>query len=57
MVSVHGRQIVSIEQLIKQADDALYRGKHQGRNCVVSVALGDAPEKQDKAKVLKGLSA
>jgi diguanylate cyclase (GGDEF)-like protein len=37
LVSVCGRQVVSLQQLIKHADEALYRGKDQGRNCVVSV--------------------
>jgi diguanylate cyclase (GGDEF)-like protein len=57
VVSVCGGQIVSLEQLIKHADDALYRGKHQGRNCVVSVALGDAPEKQDKADAFNAVQS
>lgn len=47
VVSVCGGQIVSNEQLIKQADDALYQGKRQGRNCVVSLAFDNAQEKHD----------
>lgn len=49
VVSVCGRHIASMEQLIKQADDALYRGKSQGRNCVVSVILDDDLKTPDKA--------
>jgi len=44
LVSARGGMIDSMEQLIRQADDALYRGKHQGRNCVVSVMLDDGDE-------------
>lgn len=39
VVSARGQMIASMEQLIRQADDALYQGKNQGRNCVVSVTL------------------
>ncbi|MDT8397560.1 MAG: diguanylate cyclase [Pseudomonadales bacterium] len=37
VVSVRGRAIDSSHQLISQADVALYKGKQQGRNCVVSI--------------------
>lgn len=42
VVSARGPAIDSVDDLIRQADAALYRGKHQGRNCVVSVVLDDA---------------
>jgi diguanylate cyclase (GGDEF)-like protein len=55
VVSVCGNEVVNMEQLIKQADDALYRGKRQGRNCVVTAALGDALVDHD-AKETVGLA-
>lgn len=39
VVSARGPAIGSIEQLIRQADAALYRGKRQGRNQVVNEVL------------------
>ena len=44
VVSARGHAIESVEQLVRQADAALYRGKHQGRNRVVSVVLDKAGE-------------
>ncbi len=41
VVSAQGEMIKSMEQLIKLADNALYQGKDQDRNCVLSVVLGD----------------
>lgn len=38
-VSIAGSQIESLDQIIKLADDALYQGKHQGRNCAVYSVL------------------
>lgn len=39
VVSAHGHTIQGIEKLITEADKALYKGKDQGRNCVVSTVL------------------
>jgi diguanylate cyclase (GGDEF)-like protein len=36
IASAKGSTIVSVEKLIKDADAALYKGKDQGRNCVVN---------------------
>lgn len=44
VVSARGEMIESMEQLIKLADNALYQGKAQSRNCVLSVVLGDQEE-------------
>lgn len=44
VVNVLEHQVVTMEKLVKHADDALYKGKRQGRNCVVSAVLGDAVE-------------
>lgn len=41
VVSARGPDIENIEQLIGLADDALYQGKRQGRNCVVRATFGD----------------
>jgi len=38
-VSIVGSRIESLDQIIKLADDALYRGKHQGRNCAVHIVI------------------
>ena len=46
VVSARGNMIQSMEQLIRQADDALYQGKNQGRNCVVSVVLDEADDRE-----------
>lgn len=43
VVSACGNKIEGIEKLIRDADAALYKGKDQGRNCVVS-AVFDDPE-------------
>ena len=40
-VSIFGSRIESLDQLIKLADDALYRGKHQGRNCAVYTVVDE----------------
>lgn len=40
-VSIAGNRIEDLEQIIKLADDALYRGKHQGRNCAVYAVLDE----------------
>jgi diguanylate cyclase (GGDEF)-like protein len=45
VISARGHAIDSVEQLIRHADAALYRGKDQGRNRAVSVVLG-TPDKQ-----------
>lgn len=42
VVSARGKSIDSGAQLIKLADEALYEGKHKGRDCVVSKLLGSA---------------
>lgn len=41
IVSAYGDTIDGIENLIRDADAALYKGKDQGRNCVVSAVFGD----------------
>ena len=41
VVSAYGPAIDEIEKLIRVADTALYKGKDQGRNCVVSTVFGD----------------
>ncbi len=38
-VSIPGSMIENPDQIIKLADDALYRGKHQGRNCAVYTVI------------------
>lgn len=46
IVSAKGNVIDEVETLIKDSDAALYKGKDQGRNCVVSSVLGFPEEKQ-----------
>lgn len=41
IVSAKGKAIDSVEKLIKEADEALYKGKEQGRNCVVNEVFSD----------------
>jgi diguanylate cyclase (GGDEF)-like protein len=41
IVSAHGNTMDGIEKLIRDADAALYKGKDQGRNCVVSTVFGN----------------
>jgi diguanylate cyclase (GGDEF)-like protein len=41
IVSAHGNKIDGMEKLIRDADAALYKGKDQGRNCIVSTVFGD----------------
>jgi len=35
---------VDIEHLVRQADEALYFGKSQGRNCVIGIDLNNPSE-------------
>lgn len=44
--SAHGNKLDGIEKLIRDADAALYKGKDQGRNCVVSVVLDEFEVKE-----------
>lgn len=43
VVSIRGSSITSIQQLLHEADQALYYGKGQGRNCVIGVDLENQP--------------
>lgn len=45
VVSAYGHTIDRIDDLIRDADIALYKGKDQGRNCVVSTVFGDPEAK------------
>lgn len=50
-VSIPGSKIDNIEQIIKLADDSLYRGKHQGRNCAICTVIEEevVPRKASEA--------
>ena len=53
VVSIRGSSITSIEQLLHEADEALYYGKKHGRNCVIGVNLEEQPVDATETEYVK----